>query len=120
MIINKEDFIDSEILEILKKINYNIFENESLFRPNGFPTLYEIQKWLRINYKLIVTPEFSFYTYTGEIIDLYYYYTIYNIQNEAVYNECLFKEITEPFPKLKFKTYEEALKEGIKEALKFI
>lgn len=131
----QEDYVSFEVAQILKEKGYNwpclatyrmIYENEfsldvadketdldscSKNIVTGFiyqylaPTLYEAQKWLREKCNLYV-----------EISYMYENYYIYDILTIPTHDLIGLKDRKNN----KYSTYEEALNEGIKEALKFI
>lgn len=122
---NKEDYVSLEVAKLLKEKGYNI-PCKSSRKKNGelifydieqsidnmlsigdecyeylCPTLYEAQKWLRVENKILVVPYY--------LSNLRYTFHITNIDTEIAYN--VYGE---------YNSYEEALNAGILEALKLI
>lgn len=136
----EEDFVSFEVAKLLKEKGYNeptrsyYSNNETVYFPGVFeltnedrksskfysaPTLAEAAKWLREVHNIYVCPRIIFESdiyreYSGEnTCDNYMYwlYIIYKIDDIP-------NNIDYPEPKGEYGTYEEALNEGIKEALK--
>lgn len=115
----KEDYVSLGVAQILKEKGYDercraFYENDEYvvgmlpLDYNKFPsrcsmpTLYEAQKWLRIKHRVSITPY-----YVGN--DKYTYHLV---RMNGAYNYCNNNNI--------YDTYEEALNEGIKEALELV
>ena len=121
MLTNK-DYCDYDTCVALKELGFPIewFEDETYHENNTEISLYEAQKWLREEKEVYVTviPEYNDYCpikgvkYRLEVAhwkdDEFGYETI-----EWLDEECLHTIIT-------FDSYEEALAEGVKEAVKLL
>lgn len=122
----REDYVSLEVAKLLKeknydvptreyysfdknKLEYGVFCVENNKRNGDFcsaPTLYEIAKWLRETHDIAVCVHPYGYSWD---------YTLFNLSKiNDDYNHVSI--ISNVF----YKTYEEALNEGIKEALKYI
>ena len=85
------------------------------------PSLYEAQQWLREKHNILVIAACTFYDYYGKVIGLKYYFNMDNISSERAYQEDLDKCLQDGNKEPQFfNSYQEALNEGIKEALKLI
>lgn len=128
---NQKDYVNLEVAKLLKEKGFNepylyFYHNGSLYMLSGdiiyceddsindgivypVPSLYEAQKWLRNNYGLCVIS----IPFLADMPDsMPFTFNIY----KKIHNKFS-DEICDDYQYL---TYEEALNEGIKEALKLI
>lgn len=89
-----EDYVSVEMAMVLHKIGYS-----GTFTA---VTLYEAQKWLRVNHRILVTP---YYVSDDK-------YTYHILRMDAGNNYCHNNNL--------YDSYEETLNAGIEEALKLI
>lgn len=117
---NKEDYVSFEVAKLLEEQGCNLESDkyyiggrytESYFVQDAndtvvsAPTLYEAQKWLK---------NLGYYVEVCVIGKNEWEFIIYNLIDEQ--EPCVYMKSS----KNKYNTYEEALNEGIKEALKLI
>lgn len=77
--------------------------------------LVEVVKWFREKHNLVIAVSPTYYDFDGNIVGLKYIYTIFPITNEEAFRKSIEEDLDIPY-KL-YNTYEDALNEGIKEAL---
>ena len=105
--LTEKDYCDYDICIALKKfgLKWDCDENDMLECKAARPSLYIAQKFLREEKKLIVLVGFDFCPFTSEIV----YYWVIVVNGNTAKNSSY-----------TYDYFEEALSEGIKEAIKIL